>query len=512
VSSSEKNFSVIDIIKEELEALLSEEEAFAGAVGQKPKTTPGRQVRWKTGTRPPGSTGLKFTEVPTAGWAYEEGGDFGFSPETKWGEWQKGPMPTSFEQGTGLQYAPGEHKRFAPGTDPWTMATQGRRVPTEKGAQIGMQPRYWEKHSGGQEFSKPVYTPAEMETAQGVKPPQKEKFASPKFAKAKGSVELGGVRQPQATRTQKTRPERPLPALGRQSLPAQREPSPTIDPTKLNLARRATRGSTWDDVDASTTRTDRKIKRWAGPEAEPAKPQTRKQVDTMLSQIRGPGRVVEILKQELDELLQEGRGDFFKILKNLIKPKPKPKWLFPQVQRALVPISAKPFHKGHMALINKASEENDMVHLFVSLSDRVRPGELPISGKAMQEIWRDLEYILPRNVMVEYGGSPVRKVYETVGAANTSGNEDVFRIYSDPTDTLQNYPIAKREQYFGDAKVEFPAEVRPEEFTRGEGMPDVSGTSVRNSIATGDFETFADAMPEGVDVDKIWDILTTFDR
>ncbi len=50
----------------------------------------------------------------------------------------------------------------------------------------------------------------------------------------------------------------------------------------------------------------------------------------------------------------------------------------------LVPVSAKPYHIGHHALVTRAAEENDQVLLFVSTSDRKRKGEVPILGADME--------------------------------------------------------------------------------------------------------------------------------
>ena len=50
----------------------------------------------------------------------------------------------------------------------------------------------------------------------------------------------------------------------------------------------------------------------------------------------------------------------------------------------LVPMSAKPYHTGHDGLVRIAASENDEVLLFVSISDRKRPGEMPLLGSDMK--------------------------------------------------------------------------------------------------------------------------------
>ena len=84
----------------------------------------------------------------------------------------------------------------------------------------------------------------------------------------------------------------------------------------------------------------------------------------------------------------------------------------------LVPLSAKPYHAGHHYLVEMAANANDKVVIFASTSDRRRPNEYPISGESMKKIWvNEILPILPSNVDVVFGGSPVRKVYETIGDA-----------------------------------------------------------------------------------------------
>ena len=178
----------------------------------------------------------------------------------------------------------------------------------------------------------------------------------------------------------------------------------------------------------------------------------------------------------------------------------------------LVPISAKPYHAGHHSLVTTASSENDKVILFVSTSDRMRKDEFPIRGADMVRVWAAyLEPMMPGNVEVRYGGSPVQKVYQTLQDACESGTDDIFVVYSDPADTAQNYPESNRRKYFPSAcdlgQVVFAAERSPGMFTRGVGTPDVSGTKMRQALADGDVDTFAAGMPEGVDSLGIFDML-----
>ena len=112
-------------------------------------------------------------------------------------------------------------------------------------------------------------------------------------------------------------------------------------------------------------------------------------------------------------------------------------------------MAAKPYHAGHHALVEAAAAENDKVIVYVSTSDRKRKGEFPIMGQDMVRVWKEeIESVLPGNVEAQYGGSPVRKVYEELERADASNSQDTYRVYSDPVDTSRNYPEAYRQKNF----------------------------------------------------------------
>ena len=180
----------------------------------------------------------------------------------------------------------------------------------------------------------------------------------------------------------------------------------------------------------------------------------------------------------------------------------------------LIPVSGKPYHAGHHYLVERAAGENEEVILFVSTSDRKRKGQFPILGADMERVWREeLEPIMPANVRVEYCGSPVRKVYDTIGnACQVDGVQETYVVYSDPTDTAQNYPQKQRDKYMQPlcdrGQVIFAAEENPAAFTRGAGSPNVSGTKMREALQDNNFEEFAAGMPAGVNAQNVWSILT----
>jgi hypothetical protein len=193
----------------------------------------------------------------------------------------------------------------------------------------------------------------------------------------------------------------------------------------------------------------------------------------------------------------------------------------PGTKIGLIPMAAKPYHAGHHSLVQTAAAENDQVLLYISLSDRKRKGELTIQGADMERIWKEeIEKILPGNVTPVYGGIPVRKVYEILGDAEEKLQMDVeppvYTVYSDPTDTARNYSAAYRMKYFptvaSEGYVKFAGEETPEAFTRGEGTPDVSGTAMRASLQCGDEAAFAEGLPDGVDKEKIFNMLCPIQR
>jgi cytidyltransferase-like protein len=220
-----------------------------------------------------------------------------------------------------------------------------------------------------------------------------------------------------------------------------------------------------------------------------------------------------------NNLISEYKKSKSKInLKKFIIEQKMPSRNLTDIMLGLVPISAKPFHKGHMFLIEEASRENDEVIVYVSLKDRIKKGEFPIYGKDMEIIWENiLKNIMPNNVIVEFVEIPVRSVYEKAGEyceAELAGLElnTTLRIYSDKEDTLNNFQKEKREKYFepllSQGRVEFPGDFWQE---RNKTSIPTSGTLVRKFISNDDFESFEDSMPSHLkreQIKEIWNILT----
>lgn len=175
---------------------------------------------------------------------------------------------------------------------------------------------------------------------------------------------------------------------------------------------------------------------------------------------------------------------------------------------ALVPMSAKPYHVGHDKLVRIAARECDEVRLFVSTSDRARPGEFVVTGEAMEKVWKEhIKPSLPDNVYVEYGGSPVRKVWNDLGEANEFSDPDdydTYVVYSDPTDLADNFPEEKIRMYAGNIYDAGCVELRPVDRAS---TAVVSGADVRRCLASGDRNNFVRMMPAAIDGDAVWDIL-----
>lgn len=175
-----------------------------------------------------------------------------------------------------------------------------------------------------------------------------------------------------------------------------------------------------------------------------------------------------------------------------------------QYDIGLVPMSAKPFHEGHMSLIRKASDECKEVIVYVSTSDRKRKGEITIFGEDMTMIWETIiSKYLPRNVRCEYGGSPVGNVYKVLEEASTLNDGTTYAIYTGEDDAAR---------YSSKYYIDIIDSVYLRTMTRGEDTMPISGTLMRSylSNASEDKFLFLDGLPAEIsdkDKEEIFNIL-----
>lgn len=179
----------------------------------------------------------------------------------------------------------------------------------------------------------------------------------------------------------------------------------------------------------------------------------------------------------------------------------------------LVPGSFKPYHVGHHNIILQAAEECDEVIVFVSTSDRKRAGEIGISGKDMEIIWNlHIAPALPVNVSIVYGGSPVGNAKQRLIDAEAKNSVDTYVVYGDQADVVQNFPIYEKVGYVAPMSKYVPKMISDGRFNirgidRAE-TADISGTKMRNFIAHNDKESFMLNLPQEIDGEAVWEILT----
>jgi len=168
-------------------------------------------------------------------------------------------------------------------------------------------------------------------------------------------------------------------------------------------------------------------------------------------------------------------------------------------------MSAKPYYTGHDLMIRRAARECDSVRVFVSLADRRRSSDpTPILGKDMAVIWREVVApSLPGNVAVYHVTNPITAVWQALRGAQKDSN--VYAIYADEGDLAVNWHDGLLEHYcrdvFGSGRV---LRVTTERIG--------SGTQMRQFLAEGDRARFVAGLPPLIDVDRVWDILSSTAR
>ena len=157
-----------------------------------------------------------------------------------------------------------------------------------------------------------------------------------------------------------------------------------------------------------------------------------------------------------------------------------------------------PPHIGHFEAAKMAAKENDDVYIIVSRTDRDNSG---ITLEKKLAVWRLyvplLEQYRAKVHIVEAEVSPVRTTYEYVATLNGSpdANKITVNLYSDVEDAGRYDNIAKYAENL--AKVN----IRP--------TPRLgSGTEFRTYLHSGDMRRAWELMPQGVDKNMVWNILT----
>lgn len=171
---------------------------------------------------------------------------------------------------------------------------------------------------------------------------------------------------------------------------------------------------------------------------------------------------------------------------------------------AIFPGAFKPYHRGHDRVIRLAAAQVEKLYLLISTGDRIKPGEVPLLGSTMQEVWqRYILQTLPSNVEASFVENPVTAAFvklheidasgQNVNVYMIAGEEDVGRFsqaglsQEAPRLTAQGMVTVAAVPRFGN----------------------VSGTDMRSFIAINDKEQFRGGLPKELNAvsDQIFDII-----
>ena len=174
---------------------------------------------------------------------------------------------------------------------------------------------------------------------------------------------------------------------------------------------------------------------------------------------------------------------------------------------ALIPVSCKPFHVGHDALIRLACSECDEAIVFVSTVDRVRKGEFPIKFNTMRKLWDEVILeSLPDNMILQFVPNPVIAVYAFIGVRNMDPlvSSESLVIYSDTEDMDHNFPESNMVKY--SATLVKERKIIRRHVPRNTTV-NVSGTQMRAWLMHGNKERFFAHLPCGMDGEAVWSAL-----
>jgi len=151
----------------------------------------------------------------------------------------------------------------------------------------------------------------------------------------------------------------------------------------------------------------------------------------------------------------------------------------------------KPFHRGHMAAVEMASKQCDVVKVIASQKDRDKGG-FALSGNVAMEFWnRFVLPIMPDNVQVIFSDKPYNEMVRILHEEVEPSGDNVV-IYGDKDDLLANFggeTYRKLQRYI-------PNTIASHKISLEQVPRITSGTKVREAIMTGNLKAIRDNMPE----------------
>ena len=168
---------------------------------------------------------------------------------------------------------------------------------------------------------------------------------------------------------------------------------------------------------------------------------------------------------------------------------------------ALIGMSAKPFHAGHAGLIRIASQNQDVVQVYASLTPRgsETEREFVILPDKMKQVWDELILAkLPQNVEVVFSNNPISSIYEEL---ENCIEDAEYHIYAGNDACEKSFANVQK---YTNLKIDENLFIH--EITR-ETLSEASGTECRKALFRNDYKTFAKLMPWFVDSQRAWEIL-----
>lgn len=177
---------------------------------------------------------------------------------------------------------------------------------------------------------------------------------------------------------------------------------------------------------------------------------------------------------------------------------------------AVIPMAAKPFHRGHQALLDAAeSDGNELILVYVSTGGRDE-----IDSSDMVPLWKN--YYLPA-IQATYGNkvairfvkgvSPMFELRSAVSNLVRQSDDTTVTLYGDPDDAQQRVDsIINNEKNTTDLRGKVLVGAVPREISGG-----ISGTKMREFLVTGDRRQFMQNLPDFLNDESklaIWSALS----